>query len=206
MNLSNLGKEFFFRAVMSTGKLLSSQQLYGNRLSDQWSVAHVSRAMLEVIDTFSARTLCSTASVSIPEQDRGCTVWWQVWKDRGSHQGDIIACKVVSVGEVTHVRPHISGKHVEDRALICTTNSQTSLAAHACFTAVYYFLEVYYCTKSWTPLCLCVFTPAIIFLLSAVCTKWTNHTKAKSWQRLFYIAKRLHNLILNVLCTHPCSH
>lgn len=52
-----------------------------------------------------------------------------------------------------------------------------------------------------------VFTPAFVFLLSCVCTKWTTyHTKAKSWRRLFHMSKRLHNVILSALCTHPRTH
>lgn len=36
----------------------------------------------------------------------------------GSQQGDIIACRVATMGEVTRVRPHISGKDGED-CMLC---------------------------------------------------------------------------------------
>lgn len=65
------------------------------------------------------------------------------------------------------------------------------------------FLFVYYAVMF-----ACVWVaPAFFFVLSTVCTKWTTyHTKAKSWRRLFHMAKRLHNMILSVLCTHPHTH
>ena len=57
----------------------------------------------------------------------------------GSQQGDIIACRVATMGEVTHVRPHITGKDGEDCTprYIHTGFSQcVCVCAHCVFASV----------------------------------------------------------------------
>lgn len=150
-------------------------------------------------------------------------VCWQVWKDsgitarghyclQGGHNGRGDPCETLHLwkrwrGQYTlffcvQLIPRIRSG---DSALcLCIHKSTTSAAMHLCAAA--YRFSFCLSTMPWC-LFVCEFTPAFIFLLGTVRTKWTTyHTKAKSWQRLFHIAKRLHNMILSVLCTHPHAH
>lgn len=70
----------------------------------------------------------------------------------GSQQGDIIACRVATMGEVTHVRPRISGKDGEDSTLryISQTPKLQSVCLHICM----YTVCVYLCVTTYNFLCL----------------------------------------------------
>jgi len=176
------------------------------RLSDQWLKSHVScwkSSTHSVREHLALQPVCQYVSKR--------RVAWSVGKcerTAGSQRGDIIARRVLSIGEVTHARPRISAKVAEDWTLLCTANFQALVTVHTCLCMRLHTNSLQF-PKPWWFVCLpaCLFTPAVIFLLSAVCTKWTtNHTKAKGWQRLSRMAKRLHNQILSVLCTHLCTH
>lgn len=112
----------------------------------------------------------------------------------GSQQGDIIACRVATMGEVTHARPHISGKdgggggggvgpvgfvvylklqmYSSLHVYIVPLHSHAHNASGFCVRLRIVSLSVcLLCHNVCVPVCVRGFTPAFAFLLSTACTK-----------------------------------
>lgn len=150
--------------------------------------------MLEIINTFRERTFGPIASVSIHKEDEGCRVFGKCERTVGSQQEDIIACRVATMGEVTRVRPHISGKDGEDCTLYTPRIPSFSLCV--CIVFLHSYVHnmcrcVYLCATTCLFLfvCLlcrnvcmfaCVWVYSCLLLCSQHCVHKMNHLPHKS--------------------------
>lgn len=92
-------------------------------------MAQVSCGLLQ-INTFSERTHCFTAKVSVGTQDGGSIVCVGKCERTGITARDIIARRVVSMGEVTHAGHYVAGQDGKDWSLLCASNSPASRTIH----------------------------------------------------------------------------
>lgn len=110
----------------------------------------------------------------------------------GSQQGDIIACRGATMREVTHVRPHISGKDGEDCALcymphILRLQSLSALClcihmwrcVYLCVTAYHFFSVCLLHPYVYMPVCVCL---SLLLPSSSAqhCVHKVNHLPHKS--------------------------
>lgn len=134
----------------------------------------------------------------------------------GSQQGDITACRVSTMWEVTHVRPHISGKdgeyctlcyipHLPRLQYVCLCIYVCTMCADVCIWLRTICLLFVYYVIMFVCLFMCLLLPSSFF--SAVCAQ--NEPPTIQKQRAdggFFICLKDYIMWFSVRCVHIHAH